>query len=196
MHFIVNCVAEASISVYFFHVCYGSIYLMIDKWPSSIVDDKRTHTFLRVVFVMQINTGTNWDHHCNITTGKTVMSCSTKPIFLCKRFSNKPNWITTIAPQSVPAPHTTTVLHQCHANQNRTAILLHLANNRRTCSSRCSLVLPLPALSQLMVWPTFASYGRCYHTERQLEEFLEFCPFVCVFNLRKELCENDIVVIQ
>ena len=104
MHFIVNCVAEASISVYFFHVCYGSIYLMIDKWPSSIVDDKRTHTFLRVVFVMQINTGTNWDHHCNITTGKTVMSCSTKPIFLCKRFSNKPHWVTTIVPQSVPTP--------------------------------------------------------------------------------------------
>ena len=69
-----------------------------------------------------------------------------------------------------PHPSFTGMLQQyrCYANQNWSAIFFHLASNHRTCWSRYKLVLPLPAMSQLMVWPMFASYGRFFRIEREI----------------------------
>jgi hypothetical protein len=101
MYLNVNCKAETSTLV---TVCYCNIYLMITKRPSCDVDDKWMHSFLRGVFVLQVNTYIDWHHHCNITRGKIVLSCLTKPIFFCKRFSKKPHFVTSIVSTSVPIP--------------------------------------------------------------------------------------------
>jgi len=71
------------------------------------------HSFLTVVFVVQIITDVDWDHHCSIIRGKIVLSGSTKPIILCNRFSKKPHLITTIVSPSVPIPTLPHTDHIC-----------------------------------------------------------------------------------
>jgi hypothetical protein len=80
--------------------------------------------------------------------------------------------------------------YQCHTNQNGSATSLHLASKHRTFSSRCSLVLPLSAVSQLMV-PMFAAYGRCYRIEKQLE-LLESSVHLCVCLIWERNCMKTI----